>query len=75
MRVGMRLALGVASKLSLLEAVTDSESLSCKATDQKCLSPQSSGRLALRQRALLKLSYIISARLTITRKQLNKKGA
>jgi len=34
----MRLALAVASKLSLLEAVTDSESLSCKATDREvCL--------------------------------------
>lgn len=52
----MRLALAVASKLSLLEAVTDSESLPCKATDQECLSSQNSGRLALRQRALLKLS-------------------
>jgi len=56
MPVGMRLALAVASKLSLLEAVTDSESLSCKATDRDCLSAHSSGRLALRQRALLELS-------------------
>jgi hypothetical protein len=38
MPVGMPLALAVASKLSLLEAVTDSESLSCKATDREvCL--------------------------------------
>jgi hypothetical protein len=71
----MRLALAVASKLSLLEALTESTGLSCKATDMECPSLQSSGRLALRQRALLKLSDIISARLTITRKQLNKKGA
>jgi hypothetical protein len=34
MRVGMRLALGVASQLSLLEAVTDSTGLFCKATDR-----------------------------------------
>jgi len=74
MRVGMRLALGVASKLSLLEAVTDSTGLSARRQTER-LSSQSSGRLALRQRALLKLSYIISARPTITRKQLNKKGA
>ena len=33
MLVGIRLALAVASKLSLLEAVTDSESLSCITTD------------------------------------------
>lgn len=37
MRVGIGLALAVASKLSLLEAVTDSESLSCKTAEPKGL--------------------------------------
>ena len=40
MPVGIRLALAVFSKLSLLEAVTDSESLSCKTAEPKGLAAE-----------------------------------
>jgi hypothetical protein len=74
MGVGMRLALAVASKLSLLEAVTDSESLSCKTTDPEVCLPKL-GSLALRQRALLKLSWNHQRASDGNEKQVNKKGA
>jgi hypothetical protein len=69
--MGMRLAPGRGSKLRRWQ----------KRPTGKCVVVQSdrlkslSWRLTLRQRALLKLSKIIGARLTATRKQLNKKGA
>ena len=72
--MGMRLALAVASKLSLLEAVTDSESLSCKTTDPEVCLPKLGTLSASPTRtpeALLNLQRASDG----NEKQLNKKGA